>query len=78
LWSGEVWSASSERQGGIQDHGRPSIAGARRRLDALPDEAHVVAGQASRRAELIALLEEGSDSLRRLAWALPEKTLVLR
>ena len=50
----------------------------RRRLDALPDEAHVVAGQASRRAELIALLEEGIDSLRRLAWALPEKTLVLR
>jgi hypothetical protein len=49
-----------------------------RRSIALLVEAHAVAGQASRRVERITLLEEGSESLRRLASALPEKTLVLR
>ena len=58
--------------------GKPLAAAVRKRLDALLDEAHVVAGQASRRVELIVLLEEGSESLRRLAAALREKTLVLR
>jgi hypothetical protein len=58
--------------------GRPSIAAARKRLDALLDEAHAVAGQASGRVELIVMLEDGSESLRRLALALREKTLVLK
>ena len=58
--------------------GSRSIAAARKRLDALLADAHVVAGQPSRRVELIGLLEEGSESLRRLASALREKTLVLR
>ena len=58
--------------------GSPSIAAARKRLDALLADAHVVAGLPSRRVELIGLLEEGSESLRRLAAALREKTLVLR
>ena len=58
--------------------GSRSIAAARKRLDALLADAHVVAGQPSRRVELIGLLEEGSESLRRLAAALREKTLVLR
>jgi hypothetical protein len=35
------------------------------------------AGEAGRRVELIGLLEEGSESLRRLADVLREKTLVL-
>ena len=58
--------------------GRPSIAAARKRLDALLAEAHVVAGQAGRRVELILMLEDGSESLRQLAAALREKTLVLK
>jgi hypothetical protein len=58
--------------------GKALTAAVRKRLDALLDEAHVVAGQASPRVELIGLLEEGSESLRRLALALREKTLVLR
>jgi hypothetical protein len=56
----------------------PSIAAARKRLEALLDEAHVVAGQASERVELIVMHEDGSESLRRLARALREKTLVLK
>ena len=58
--------------------GRPSIAAARKRLDALLDEAHAVAGQASGRVELIVMLEDGSESLRRLALKLRENTLVLK
>ena len=57
---------------------QPSIAAVRKRVDALLAEAHVVAGQASGRVELIGMLEEGSESLRRLALALRAKTLVLR
>jgi hypothetical protein len=58
--------------------GRPSIAAVRKRLDALIAEAHVVAGEASRRVELIGMLEDGSEILCQLAVALREKTLVLR
>jgi len=58
--------------------GRPLIAAVRKRLDALLDEAHAVGGQASGRVELIGLLEDGSESLRRLAFALREKSLVLK
>ena len=58
--------------------GSTAIVGVRKRLDALLDEAHVVAGQASGRVELIVMLEDGSESLRRLAFALREKTLVLK
>jgi hypothetical protein len=56
---------------------KPLISAVRKRLDALLDEAHVVAGQASGRVELIGLLEDASESLRRLAVELREKTLVL-
>jgi hypothetical protein len=58
--------------------GKPLTAAVRRRLDALLAEAHVVAGQPSGRVELIVMLEDGSESLRQLAAALREKTLVLR
>ena len=58
--------------------GTAVIGGVRRRLDALLDEAHGLANQANRRAELIVLLEEGAGSLQRLAIALREKTLVLK
>ena len=57
---------------------KPLTAAVRKRLDALLAEAHVVAGQASGRVELIVMLEDGSESLRRLALALREKTLVLK
>ena len=50
----------------------------RKRLDSLLAEAHRVAGEASGRGELICLLEDGSETLRRLAFALREKTLVLK
>ena len=58
--------------------GKPLTAAVRRRLDALLAEAHVVAGQPSGRVELIVMLEDGSESLRRLALALRENTLVLK
>ena len=54
------------------------IGGVRKRLDALLAEAHGIANRADRRPELIGLLEEGGESLQRLAHALREKTLVLR
>jgi hypothetical protein len=50
----------------------------RQRLDGLLTEAHGIANQPDRRLELIGLLEEGGESLQRLALALREKTLVLR
>jgi hypothetical protein len=50
----------------------------RKRLDVLLAEAHGIANQAGRRLELIGVLEEGGESLHRLALALREKTLVLR
>jgi hypothetical protein len=58
--------------------GSTGIGGVRKRLDALLAEAHGVASRADRRLELIGLLEEGAESLQRLAHALREKTLVLR
>src|ERR1019366_249941 len=50
----------------------------RKRLDVLLAEAHGIANHAGRRLELIGVLEEGGESLHRLALALREKTLVLR
>jgi hypothetical protein len=49
----------------------------RKRLDALLAEAHGIAGQPDCRLDLIGALEEGGESLHRLALALREKTLVL-
>ena len=50
----------------------------RQRLDGLLTEAHGIANHPDRRLELIGLLEEGGESLQRLALTLREKTLVLR
>ena len=58
--------------------GSTVIGGVRKRLDALLAEAHGIADRADCRLELIGLLEEGGESLHRLALALREKTLVLR
>ena len=62
----------------ITKAGSAVIGGVRKRLDALLAEAHGVANQADRRLELIRLLEEGRESLERLAHALREKTLLLK
>ena len=50
----------------------------RKRLDVLLTDAHGIANQPGRRLELIGLLEEGGESLQRLALTLREKTLVLK
>jgi hypothetical protein len=54
------------------------IGSIRKRLNALLDEAYHVAPQANRRLELIGVLEDGRESLDRLAQSLREKTLVLK
>ena len=56
---------------------RVPVGSVRRKLEGLLATAHDAAGGADERLELIGLLEEGRDSLERLAQELRSKTLVL-
>lgn len=64
---------SVREKAGTRKAGNPAIAPLRKRLDALLNSALAAAKQSDRPPELIGLLQEGGESLQRLARRLSEK-----